>query len=443
MADDNIERALLSCNHLRKDTALPTATLRTFIGLSSFEMLAMFRRGLFYAYLSIYLRHYLGLSVTETTLFATLPMVLNVLAQTFVWGKISDRFQLRRTLIIVGELLAAVGTVIIWYVHRCFSDPVASGYAIIIGLTVIELFWSMSNISWSALVSDIYDEKERSRIQGRLSSMGGLGRMAGIWIGGLLYDGMGLRYAGWGFNEGLLFFVAAGVMFISTIPLFFLPEGGIGLNPTPSRQNPQSGGSPLSNAVYIVFLAGMVFINFGRNSIAIIFAQYLTLASGLDVNSQTLAHIINTQSLSIVVLGWMAGSICRRLGNGMTLLTGTVTAIAALLLLVLTTSVPMIYASSFFRGVGDALIMAAAYTIASTLIPPEMRGRLFAWFNGTFFLSFGLGGTLIAGPLVDGLISAGHPQSWAYQMSFAAAAGLTTVGLFIQAALFYYLKKPS
>lgn len=403
----------------------------------------MFRRGLFYAYLSIYLRHNLGLSVTETTLFATFPMVLNVLAQTFVWGKISDRFQLRRSLIIVGELLAAVSTVIIWYAHRRFDDPVASGYAIIIGLTVIELFWSMSNISWSALVSDIYDQKERSRIQGRLSSMGGLGRMAGIWIGGMLYDGMGYRYLGWGFYEGLLFFVAAGVMFISIIPLFFLPEGGIGLNPTPAPHNYQPANGSTSNAVYMVFLAGMAFINFGRNSMAIIFSQYLTLPSGLAVNSQTLARIINTQSLSIVVLGWMAGWICRRLGNGTALLTGTVTAIAALLLLALTTSLPMIYASSFLRGVGDALIMAAAYTIASTLIPPEKRGRLFAWFNGTFFLSFGLGGTLIAGPLVDGLISAGYPHSWAYQMSFATAAGLTAVGLFIIATLLYYLRKLS
>ena len=120
-------------------------------------MLAMFRRGLFYAYLSIYLRHQLGLSVTETTLFATLPMAVNVLAQTLVWGRISDRLQMRRTLIIVGEVLAAAGTVLIWYVHRQFSDPLAAGYSVIAGLTVIEIFWSMSNISWSALVSDIYD----------------------------------------------------------------------------------------------------------------------------------------------------------------------------------------------------------------------------------------------------------------------------------------------
>jgi MFS family permease len=232
-------------------------------------------------------------------------------------------------------------------------------------------------------------------------------------------------------------------MLISTIPLFFLPEGGIGLNPTPASKNYRPDNGSTTNAVYMVFLAGMAFINFGRNSIAIIFSQYLTLTSGLAVNSQTLAHIINTQSLSIVVLGWMAGRICRRLGNGTALMTGTVTAIAALILLALTTSLPMIYASSFLRGVGDALIMAAAYTIASTLIPPEKRGRLFAWFNGTFFLSFGLGGTLIAGPLVDGLISAGHPHSWAYQMSFAAAAGLTAVGLFIIATLLYYLRKLS
>jgi MFS family permease len=433
----------MSSWHLVGEASLPTAALRTFIGLSSFEMLAMFRRGLFYAYLSIYLRHYLGLSVTETTLFATLPMVLNVLAQRFVWGKISDRFQLRRTLIIVGELLAAVSTVIVWNVHRRFNDPVASGYAIIIGLTVIELFWSMSNISWSALVSDIYDEKERSRIQGRLSSMGGIGRMAGVWIGGFLYDGMGFRYAGWGFYEGPLFFVAAGVMFISTIPLFFLPEGGIELNPTPTPPNSRPDNGSTSNAVYMVFLVGMALINFGRNSIAIIFSQYLTLTSGLAVDSQTLALIINTQSLAIVFLGWIAGWICRRLGNSAALLTGTVTAIAALLFLVLTTSVPMIYASSFLRGVGDALIMAAAYTIASTLIPPEKRGRLFAWFNGTFFLSFGLGGTLIAGPIVDGLIAAGHPHALAYQMSFAAGAGLTAIGLIIQTALLCYLRKQS
>ena len=417
------------------------APLRYFSGLSSFEMLAMFRRGLFYAYLSIYLRHQLGLSVTETTLFATLPMAVNVLAQTLVWGRISDRLQMRRTLIIVGEVLAAAGTVLIWYVHRQFSDPLAAGYSVIAGLTVIEIFWSMSNISWSALVSDMYNAQQRSRIQGWLASLGGVGRVIGVWIGGLLYDGLGQMAEGWGFYEGPLFFVAAGAMVISTLPLFFLPEGGVETRISATAADNQDERTTSAAAVYLVFLAGMVFINFGRNSIAIIFSQYLTLDAGLDLDSRTLSQIVNTQSLAIVALGWTVGALCRRIGNGAALLVGTLAAVAGLSLLTFSTALPFIYTACFLRGVGDAVIMAAAYTFASVLIPPQMRGRLFAWFNGTFFLSFGVAGTLIAGPIVDGLIAAGYAHPLAYRFSFAAAAGLTIIGLLIQAALLWFLRK--
>ena len=401
----------------------------------------MFRRGLFYAYLSIYLRHYLGLSVTETTLFATLPMVVNVLAQTLVWGKLSDRLQMRRTLIIVGEVLAACGTVAVWYVHRQFSDLQAAGYAIIVGLTIIEIFWSMSNIGWSALVSDIYDAQQRSRIQGWLASLGGVGRLIGVWIGGLLYDGLGVKFEGWGFFEGPLFFVSAGAMLISTLPLFFLPEGNVDTSPVTGAASDQRDKANAVAAVYLVFLTGMIFINFGRNSIAIIFTQYLTLDAGLDLDSRTLSQIVNTQSLAIVALGWTAGWLCLRIGNGAALLAGTLAAVAGLSLLTFSTALPIIFVACALRGVGDAVIMAAAYTFASVLIPPQMRGRLFAWFNGTFFLSFGVAGTLIAGPIVDGLIAAGHAQPWAYRSSFAAGAGLTIIGLLIQASLLWFLRK--
>jgi hypothetical protein len=78
-----------------------------FTGLSSFQTLAMFRRGLFYTFLSLYIREFLGLTVTETTLFATIPMAASSLCQMFVWGSVSDRLKVRRTMIIVGEVLAA------------------------------------------------------------------------------------------------------------------------------------------------------------------------------------------------------------------------------------------------------------------------------------------------------------------------------------------------
>ena len=158
--------------------------------------MAVFRRGLFYSYLTIYLRHFLGLSVTATTLFATLPMIANVLAQRYIWGVVSDRLQKRRALIIWGELLGGAGTILLFYAHRSPDDLTTAGWVIILGMSLIELFWSMSNIGWSALISDIYKQGNRSRIMGLLESMGGLGRIGGILTGGFLYDRMGTAYEG-------------------------------------------------------------------------------------------------------------------------------------------------------------------------------------------------------------------------------------------------------
>jgi len=410
----------------------PPTDMRAFLGLSSFEMMAMFRRGLFYAFLSVYLRHYLGLSVTETTLFATGPMVLNIVFQTFVWGKISDKYQLRRTLIIVGEFLAALGTLAVWYVHRLPSTPIVSGYVIIMGLSLVEIFWSMSNIGWSALISDVYPLKSRSRIQGRMASIGGIGRVAGVWTGALLYDGMGHKFAGWGFYEGSLFFVAAAMMMLSILPLLFVPEGGV--NPKEKADEKIEESGEHLKGVFVFFLAAMVLVNFGRNSIVVIQSQYLMLESGLAVTSSTLGYIVNTQSLAIIIFGMFTGAIATRLGTGRALLTGTIAAIAGLLLLS-TLDLKLIYLSYFLRGFSEVIIMSTAYTVASTLIPPQRRARQFALYNATLFLSWGIAGTLITGPIVDFLIKTGQPQWFAYQISFYTAAGITTIGFVLLAYL--------
>ena len=124
------------------------------------------------------------MSVTETTLYATLPMIMSVLFQNFIWGPLTDKFQRRRTFIILGEILAGIGTITVWFIHYSIESLYLAGYVIIIGLSCVEMFWSMSNIGWSALISDIYPFKERSKIMGELTSLGGLGRIIGIFIGG-------------------------------------------------------------------------------------------------------------------------------------------------------------------------------------------------------------------------------------------------------------------
>jgi MFS family permease len=405
----------------------------TFFGISSFQVLAMFRRGLFYSYLSIYLRFFLGLSVTETTFFATFPMVLNIVFQTFVWGNISDRYQRRKTLIILGEIFAAISTFFVWFVHTVPRSTYTAGYVVIIGMSLVEIFWSMSNVGWTALISDLYPEYERANIQGKLASIGAIGRIAGVWIGGLAYDGLSRFYEGWGFHRGLLFFIASGIMLISTIPMFFVPEGGTGV-PRSTRGQKRFhifGVLTSCSKQFLIFLLAMIFINFGRNSVVMIKTQYLVLDEGFNVSSNLLGYIVNMQSVAILTVGLFIGHLTKRWRDETLLNAGALAAILHLVGFIFAISLPLIFLSNFLEGTAQVVILAASYAYASRLIPPEERARQFALFNATLFLSWGIGATFIAGPLVDMLIRAGFGQILSYKMSFVSAIVLIVIGIIV------------
>ena len=411
--------------------------MKVFLGISSFQVLAMFRRGLFYSYLSVYMRHFLGMSVTETTLFATLPMVVNVVCQRYLWGVVSDRYQKRRALVIWGEILAGIGTLLVWWLHLLPQELKTSGHVIILGLCVIEIFWSMSNIGWSALISDIYDRGDRSRVMGRLESLGGIGRIAGIWSGGLLYDGLGLAYAGWGFYSGVLFFLSAGVMFVSVVPMLMVPEGGVD-NPNASPDSVATDTNVPS--LFFLFLVAMTLVNFGRNSVSVTFSQYLMLDSGFSLSSIMLSYVANIRSVAMVVTGLATGWLTLRLGSRRLLLAGSVAAMVSLFVLGVADTLVSVCISSFLMGFSEVVVLSASYELAAALIPPLKRGTLFSLFNATFFLSWGMAGTLIAGPVTDFLISQGRGEVLAYKVSFLVATGITLLGTLMLFFVFRFHK---
>ncbi len=395
----------------------------------------MFRRGLFYTYLTIYLKHFLGLSVTTTALFATIPMVFNVVLQRYVWGILSDKYQKRRTLIIWGELLAGIGTAAVWYFHLIPEDKLISGYVIIAGLSVIEIFWSMSNVGWTALISDMYKKGSRVSVMGKLESLGGIGRFLGILAGGLLYDNFGYSYPGWGFYEGSLFFLSAGIMIISIFPMFLIPEGGI--NKVNEHESSQTLTGDFNSSIFIVFITAMALIHFGRNSIAVTFPQYLSLKSGLDLSSIVLSHVVNIKSIAMIIFGITSGWAARKIGNYGYLIVASIAAALSLIIIGIAESLLWICIASFLMGFSEVAILASSYELASQLIPPDRRGTLFSIFNATLFLSWGIAGFFIAGPITDFLIAAGRPEVYAYKVSFNAAAGITISGVLL---LIYFLR---
>jgi len=227
--------------------------------------------------------------------------------------------------------------------------------------------------------------------------------------------------------------VASGVMLVSTIPMFFVPEGGVGAKGKLRESTLESKRNQLSLIfrVFTFFLIAMIFINFGRNSIAVIKAQYLSLDEGFNVSSQLLSYILNMQSLAIFIFGLFITRLSRRYEDIILLFAGIGVGILSLIGFALASTLFLIFISDFLAGVSMVVILSSSYSYASKLIPPEHRGKQFAWFNATFFLSWGVAGTLIAGPIVDMLIRAGSSQIFAYRISFLSSAVLVVIGAII------------
>ena len=422
-------------NQTQKFEKPPT---KVFLGLSSFQVLAMFRRGLFYSFLSIYLKEFLGLTVTQTSLFATIPMIFNVLFQNLVWGPLSDKTQRRRTFIVTGEFLAGIGTLIVWYAHYLNDNRIMAGFVIIWGLSIVEIFWSMSNIGWSTLISDIYPSNERSKFLGQITSLSGIGRIIGISIGGFIYD------EGWGFRNGGLFIFASAAMFISIFPMFFVPEGGIKKDISAENifieEDSSSMNTKNSNSVkiFIVFIISLVFINFGINSLATIFPQYLSLESGFNLDSNTLVYIFNTSSIATILIGLTIGKISKAAGHGGTVLLGVSVAITGMLIFISVTDINYIYVGNFLMGSAYVMMSSSTYAFASILIPSKHRGKLFGIYNATFFLSWGFAGTFISGPIIDFL---GSEEVFSYQIAILLGALIALIGLIIFSGLLVWQKR--
>ncbi len=413
-----------------------TLKKKTALGLSSFQFMAMARRGLFYTFLSIYLRVSLGLSVTATTLLASLSMIANSVSQTFVWGKISDKHQARTSLILIGETIAAFGYILVYFLHIYIlntNGSIAAAYSIIAGLSLLEFFWSMSNLGWSALISDLSTPQERGKLMSIISSIGGVGRIAGISVSGVLYDWGG--EAG-GFKNGILFFFASGIMLASVVVIWLGTRSSELVHRTKRTEKSSSkqAGETLrrqgSNAFYW-FLVSMFIVGLGTFSILQIFILYVKLDSPIGATSLDVVMIRNSASAATIMASLLAGPLADKIGRKNALGLGLALTVATPVLYIFAQNAVQMILVNSLSGVSMALISVVGYLLASDLISAERRGRLFGQYNAVTYISFGVAGTFIGGPIADYLIGAGLSEAAAYVATFQAAAAISLIGVVI------------
>jgi len=398
--------------------------------------MAMARRGLFYTFLSIYLKVGLGLSVTATTLLASLTMIANSASQTFVWGKISDKYQARTILVVIGETIAAFGYILVYFLHIHLLNTIgsaAAAYSIIAGLSILEFFWSMSNLGWSALISDLSTSQERGKLMSIISSVGGIGRIVGISVSGFLYDWGG---EGGGFKNGILFFFASGIMLVSAVVIWYATRSAEQIaksKQTDENVFKQKTMIPTSHNFqrFYWFLASIFIIGLGTYSILQILVLYVELDSPISATSLDIAMIRNSASIASIIASLLAGSLADKIGRKNALGLGLSLAVATPLLYMFAQNVTQMIMVNSLNGISMALMNVVGYLLASDLIPAEQRGRLFGQYNAVSYISFGIAGTLVGGPIADYLINTGISEAAAYVTTFQVASAISLIGVII------------
>ena len=147
--------------------------------------------------------------------------------------------------------------------------------------------------------------------------------------------------------------------------------------------------------------------------------------------SSLLSYIVNMSSIAIFIVGLFMRKLSHRFEDEILLLMGTAIAIIYLSGFALANTLTTIFVSNFLAGVSNVVISASSYSYAARLISPGKRGKQFALFNATLFLSWGIPGTFITGPIVDQLIRSGASQIFSYKMSFLLAVILVLIGSLI------------
>jgi len=405
---------------------------KEFTGLSTFQVLTYFRRSIVYTFLSIYLSS-LGLSTTEVTLMATIGMIANAATQSLLWGRLLDKHKKPTEFVVIGEFLAGVGHIfmVLGYVFFLgLNQLIIAGYVIIFSLGGIEVFWSMSNVGWSALISELTEIDERKKLMGQFSIIGGFGGIGGAILGGVLYEN------GLGFANGSIFNIAAVVMIFSSFIVYFSVRlrkvGAQEKAEDESSDEHALGDLPSHLRIgYLIFIIALIFINFGRNSVAIITALFIEDPTGFNAADIDIAFFSNVRSIASMVAGLVVGSVVAKADDNRVMLFGALLSMASISWLAIAPSYTVALLAPFMRGASEVIIGASSYSIVAKMAPEQYRGRLFAYYNTTFFLSWGIAATFIAGPIADILIGQGLTNADAYRGSFVAAIILIFIGVLV------------
>lgn len=403
---------------------------RTYFNLSVFQFITFLRRGVFYTFMIPYLHMLMG-TVTWTAALGTLNMIGSSLGQNLLWGRICDKYKARTKLIISGEMIAAVTYVLVFLIHRFLRDSgnnFNAGLSIIFGLSILEFFWSMSDVGWAALLTDVTTPQSRGRVIGTLNFIASVGRMTGVLYSGFLYND------GEGFLNGTIFYIVIALL-LAGVSLMVFTSRRIKTDKTEEQctQTTAKQEDSLSNRQnerkYWMFLISLIVVVLGAASISQIFLLFLQLPNGLNFSDPQMTLVVSAWTVGGMIASLGAGRLSDRFGRLKVLLFGLSLAIVTPLFYSFASSVPLMSFVYGLNGVSFWTIQTVGFVFAGDMIPKDKRGRLLGRYNTVMALSWGPAGILIGGPFADLQVGRlGLSPFTAYVNAFYASSIIVLIG---------------
>jgi MFS family permease len=417
---------------MKNEQAKATSFRNIFANLSIFQFLTFARRGVFYSFMIDYLFRLMH-TVTSTTILGTMNMVASALGQNLLWGRICDRFKTRTQLIVIGETIAAFTYLTVFLTHRFFigtGNGFMAGMTIIFGLSILEFFWSMSDVGWATLLTDVTTPQTRGKIVGTLNFIASLGRMAGILFAGSLYND------GEGFRNGTIFYIVIVLLVVGAALIMWLSRHVEASSPAQQRgdilQNGEGKGgfNGANEKTYKWFLISLVTVVLGAASINQVFILFINLpAPNLAASDQAMSLILSAWTVGGMIASLASGRLADKIGRRKVMLLGLVLTAITPLAYGFASNVPLMILAYGLNGVAFWIIQTVGFVIAGDTVPQHKRGRLLSMYNTVMALSWGPAGLLIGGPLADTQVgSFGLSEYSAYVNTFCVSAAIVMLG---------------
>lgn len=346
-----------------------------------------------------------GLSAGLAGVIMTLDNIAALFIQPFV-GLLSDRTRTRigrrMPYILIGAPIAAVAFALIPIAVNLIPIELSGQTAqlggqlafFMVAIGVMLLAMAVFRTPVIALMPDITPSPLRSRANGVINMMGGIGSLLATFGGAFLYkiDRITPFWAG-----AIILLVAIFVVF-RTIkePKEYVAETGAKERWWDTFRHVRDIPSEARKSLLLILAA--IFAWFvGYNAIETFFTSYGTFKLG--VSESTASMLLGCFSLTFIVFSIPGGMLAERWGRRRTILTGLV---ALTVLLLLASVLPYLYAIAailFLGGIAWSLININSLPMVVDLAPGD---RLLGTYTGLYYIA----GTsaAIVGPILNGWI---------------------------------------